>query len=263
MNILERIFQRKREQLVEAQRRVSLEEMKRRSADAPPIRGFASALRARKQGPALIAEVKKASPVKGVLREEFHPEEIARAYERAGADAMSVLTDVEFFQGAPEYLEVCREATSLPVIRKDFTLDEYDVYEARALGADAILLIAHGLEWSKLFDLHQLARSLGMDALVETHTAEEAARAVEFGAPLIGVNNRDLKTFEVRLETSEQILPTLPEGTIGVAESAIGSHQDVRRLADCGASAVLIGSTFSRATDIEAKVREVMGWTSR
>ncbi|MFW5697908.1 MAG: indole-3-glycerol phosphate synthase TrpC [Fimbriimonadaceae bacterium] len=260
MNILDRIFAFKREEVQAQKLRTPLAEVKARAADAPPTRGFYNALLNAKVSPALIAEVKKASPVKGVLREDFQPVEIAKTYEAAGAHALSVLTDKEFFQGSPDYLCDCRQATALPVLRKDFTVEEYHVFEARAMGADAVLLIAHGLEWPHLTDLHALAESIGLDVLLETHTREEVESAMELGAKLVGINNRDLKTFEVRLEVSEEVLPLLPPATVGVAESAIRTYEDVARLNQAGAKAVLIGSTFSMAPDIEAKVKEVMGW---
>jgi indole-3-glycerol phosphate synthase len=260
VNILDRIFAFKREEVEAQKRRNPLADVKARAADAPPTRGFYHALLHAETKPALIAEVKKASPVKGVLRDNFQPVQIARAYEAAGAHALSVLTDTEFFQGSPEYLRACRDATSLPVLRKDFTVEEYHVYEARAMGADAVLLIAHGLEWPHLADLHALAESIGLDVLLETHTRDEAERAIELGAKLIGINNRDLKTFEVRLEVSEEVLPLLPQPTVGVAESAIRTYEDVARLSKAGAKAVLIGSTFSKSPDVGAKVKEVMGW---
>ncbi|RYG47541.1 indole-3-glycerol phosphate synthase TrpC, partial [bacterium] len=206
----------------------------------------------------LIAEVKKASPSKGVIRADFDPIEIALAYERAGADCLSVLTDREYFQGAPEYLTRCRTATRLPVLRKDFIADPYQVAEARAWGADAVLLIAAYLSDAQLEDLEADIRSYGMDALVEVHTEEEALRIVDLVPGLIGINNRDLATFETSLETTERIAPLVSPFALTVSESALRHRADLDRVKAAGARAVLIGETFTAAQDIESKVREVM-----
>jgi indole-3-glycerol phosphate synthase len=217
--------------------------------DAP--RGFRSSLEAG-PGVALIAEVKKASPSAGVIREDFDPVRIARAYERGGAACVSVLTDRRFFQGEPAYLTQVRGAVGLPVLRKDFLLDELQVVEARALGADAVLLIVAALDAARLAGLLSAARDLGMDALVEVHDEPQLEAALSAGARLIGVNNRDLRTFEVDLGVTERLAPRVPEGVVLVAESGIRTPADVARLADCGVKAVLVGETLMRADDIAA-----------
>jgi indole-3-glycerol phosphate synthase len=258
MSVLQRIFDHKHGEVAAARERISVVDLKAQALDAEPPRGFLRALM-RNDGLALIAEVKKASPSKGVIRPDFDPVEIACAYERAGADALSVLTDVHYFQGSPENLRLAKANTSLPCLRKDFIDHEYQVYEARAWGADAVLLIVAALEDAQLKDLHGLIQSLGMDALVEVHTEEEAERALEIGAPLIGVNNRDLSDFHTSLETSERLLPMISPLALGVSESALETRADLDRVEAAGARAVLIGTTFCASPDIEAKVHEVLG----
>ncbi|MBS1722204.1 MAG: indole-3-glycerol phosphate synthase TrpC [Armatimonadetes bacterium] len=260
MNVLERIFARKREQLSALEAEVPLAQLKARAADAQPVRPFRRALEQASAPVSLIAEVKKASPVKGVIREDFDPVTIARAYEMAGAQCLSVLTDVEFFQGSPDFLVDCRAATNLPVLRKDFTTSEYHVWEARAMGSDAILLIVNGLSKSDLTDFRELGESLGMDVLVEAHTLEEAETAFETGATFIGINNRDLETFEVSIDVACQVIPELAGRATVVSESALKTHEDVGLVGRAGARAVLIGTTFCKSPDVGAKVREVMGW---
>lgn len=259
MSRLAEIIEVKRQEVAAAKAMRSLEDVRSRAIDAEPTREFARALREAARPVALIAEVKKASPSEGLIRPDFDVADIARQYERAGAHCLSVLTDSPFFQGAPENLQIAREATSLPALRKDFTIDLYQVYEARAIGADAILLIVACLELAQLIEYREAAEELRMDALVEVHTMAEAEVALESGAGLIGVNNRDLSTFRTDLATSEAILPML-EGRLAVSESAITTVEDVLRVQSAGARAVLIGTTFCRAANIEAKVREVMGW---
>lgn len=260
MNILDKIFARKREQLAELQAAVSLADIKAMALDAEPGRGFRKALESSPRKVSLIAEVKKASPVKGVIREDFDPEFIARSYEEAGVQCLSVLTDIEFFQGSPEFLKQCRAVTKLPVLRKDFTTAEYHVYEGRAMGADAMLLIVNGLDKSELSNLRLLIESLRMDALVEVHTLAEAETAIETGATFIGVNNRDLETFEVNLETARTVIPWLAEKATVVSESALKTNADIEIVHRAGARSVLIGTTFCREDDPGAKVKEVMGW---
>ncbi len=260
MDILKQIFEQKRLDLEETKARVPLKSLKGIAADAPRARGFMSSILSSPHKTALIAEVKKASPVKGVIREDFDPVDIARAYEQAGADCLSVLTDVQFFQGSPRNLTLSRDATSLPVLRKDFTVDEYDVWHSRAMEADAVLLIVSGLSASQLREYRELAEFLGMAALVEAHTAREAETALSSGAKLIGINNRDLKTFESNIENTEKIVPKIATRATVVAESAIETLADVTRVSDAGARAVLIGTAFCKAPDIGAKVKEVMGW---
>ncbi len=220
-----------------------------RQADAP--RGFAAALGAKIGAgkPAVIAEIKKASPSKGVLREDFQPAAIAVSYAAHGAACLSVLTDREFFQGAPEYLQEARAACTLPVLRKDFLVDEYQVYEARAWGADAVLLIVAALRPPQLRALHALAMELGMDVLVEVHDAEELSVALELEGAILGINNRNLRTFEVRLETTLDLLGRIPGGRNVVTESGILTTHDVTRMRAAGVNAFLVGEAFMRAAD--------------
>ncbi|MCA0361388.1 MAG: indole-3-glycerol phosphate synthase TrpC [Armatimonadetes bacterium] len=260
MNILDEIFVAKRADILARKTKQALADAKARALDAPPTRGFQRALKTSPHPVSLIAEVKKGSPVKGTIRDDFDPEAIARDYAFAGADCLSVLTDVHFFQGSPDYLAQCREISNKPVIRKDFTTDELDVYEARAMGADAILLIVNGLSRSELTELRELAESLSLDVLVESHTLEEAEIALEAGAKLLGVNNRDLETFEINIEASEHILPLVKDRATCVSESALHNRNDVERVQAAGARSVLIGTAFSQSPDIPAKIREMMGW---
>ena len=210
-------------------------------------------------GTALIAEVKKASPSKGVIRPDFDPVAIARAYERGGASCLSVLTDETYFQGHLSYLPAIREAVALPLLRKDFVLDPVQVYEARLAGADAILLIVACVPSpARLAELRHLAESLGMDALVEVHDGAEAALAAESGATLVGVNNRDLHTFTVSLDLAARLIPLFPPGVIAVAESGIATAADVATVARAGAHAVLVGESLMRQADVEAATRRLL-----
>lgn len=258
-DILRRIVARKREEIRARAERVPLQELSRRVAGASAPRGFGAALRERiaEGRPAVIAEIKKASPSKGVLRADFRPADVARSYERYGATCLSVLTDIEFFQGADEHLLAARAACRLPVLRKDFTIDPYQIYEARCLGADCILLIVAALDDPLLRELALLAGALGMDVLVEVHTAAELERALSIGAPLIGVNNRDLRTFETRLDTTLQLLPMIPPGCVVVTESGILVPQDVALLRSHGVHAFLIGEAFMRAQEPGARLAEL------
>ena len=261
MTILDKIFARKLEQLEVLKAGVSLIDMKARAMDVPSTRGFAQRLRESAHSVSLIAEVKKASPVKGMIREDLDPVAIAMSYQRAGVDCLSVLTDEEFFQGSAQFLIDCRAATDLPVIRKDFTADEYHVYEARSMGADCILLIAAMLTKSQVHDYRCIAEELGMDVLVEVHSLEEAEVAIETGAKFVGVNNRDLRTFELNIEATEEIVPWLnSQGAQTVSESALRTHTDIERIAKAGARSALIGTAFCESEPIEDRVREVMGW---
>ncbi|WP_024891541.1 indole-3-glycerol phosphate synthase TrpC [Luteimonas huabeiensis] len=261
-DILQRILERKRAELAERATTTPLAELRARAADAPPARGFVRALEAAvAQGrAAVIAEVKKASPSKGVIRADFDPVAIARSYEAAGAACLSVLTDRDFFQGADAYLAAARAACALPVLRKDFTIDPYQVHEARALGADCILLIVAALDDARLAELAALAQALGMDVLVEVHDGDELARALRLPAtagrmPLLGVNNRSLRTFEVSLDTTLSLRDRVPAGRLLVAESGIHAHEDVTRLRAAGVHAFLVGEAFMRAEDPGAALR--------
>jgi indole-3-glycerol phosphate synthase len=259
VSILQRILETKREEVDARRRAMPLVELKACLADTPPTRGFHRTLRQTPNPIALIAEIKRASPSKGVIRENFDPLRIAERYHEAGADALSVLTDTPYFQGEPEYLTQARERVPLPALRKDFLIDEYQVYESRVLGADAILLIVAALpERARLHDMRALAESLGMDALVEVHDEWELETAVESGATLIGVNNRDLRTFEVSLETTLRLLRYFPDEITRVSESGIETADDVRRLHAAGVHALLVGETLMRADDPAAVVREWM-----
>jgi indole-3-glycerol phosphate synthase len=250
-DILERILDRKREELEAARAAVPLAEMQRRAASAPPPRDFAGAIAATiKAGrPAVIAEIKQASPSRGLLRADFDPAAIARSYEAGGAACLSVLTDRDFFQGAPEHLAQAREACSLPVLRKDFITEPYQVYESRALGADCILLIAAALARQDMQGLEASARSLGMAVLVEVHDSRELEAALALDTPLLGINNRDLRRFQTRLETTLELLPKVPEGRTVVTESGIHTPDDVRKMRTAGVQAFLVGEAFMRAPE--------------
>lgn len=253
-DILQRILARKREEVAERKARVSMAELRARCADAPPARGFAAALRARVERgqPAVIAEVKKASPSKGLIRADFDPAAIARSYAAGGAACLSVLTDVDFFQGSDAYLQQARAACELPVLRKDFTLDRYQVQEARALGADAILLIAAALDNAALANLHAYAVQCGLDVLVEVHNAVDLQRALPLPMPertLVGINNRDLRTFETRIETTLLLRDDVPPDRTLVTESGIATHGDVARLRAAGVNAFLVGEACMREDD--------------
>jgi indole-3-glycerol phosphate synthase len=251
LTILERILAVKRAEIAQAKKRVP----QVRLEGAPPVRDFVGALRARR--PAVIAEVKRASPSKGVLREDFDPAAIARSYENGGAACMSVLTDRDFFQGAPEHLAAARGACRLPVLRKDFVIDPYQVAESRALGADCLLLIVACLADGEMRELERVAHELGMAVLVEVHDADELERALVLKTPLIGINNRNLRTFETRLETTLDLLPRVPRDRLVVTESGILSSRDVERLRGGGVQAFLVGEAFMRAPDPGAALAEL------
>lgn len=260
MSRLARILEVKRSELEAARQATPQAEHEARARSLPAPRGFLAALERADPGPALIAEAKKASPSRGLIRPGFDILGVVHAYEAAGAHALSVLTDETFFQGSNENLQRAREATLLPVLRKDFTLDPYHIYEARALGADAVLLIVAALPASALIEMHELARWLGMDVLVEVHDEEEAEFVLEQGFPLVGVNNRDLSTFRTDQRTSAALVPRLAQRAFVVSESALETREDVARAREAGARGVLIGTAFCLADAIEPKVREVMGW---
>jgi indole-3-glycerol phosphate synthase len=258
-DILKKIMHRKAEEVIARADRLPLRELAAGLTDAPPARGFADALVARVAAgePAVIAEIKKASPSKGVLREDFRPAEIAASYARGGATCLSVLTDRDFFQGSEAHLLEAREACALPVIRKDFIVDPYQVYEARAMGADCILLIVACLDDPKLADLNALARELGMDVLMEVHDADELARAAAIPGRLIGINNRNLRTFEVSLETTIGLLDRVPADRLLVTESGILAPEDVTRMRRHGVHGFLVGEAFMRAADPGAELRRL------
>ena len=258
-DILKKILARKAEEIRERSLRQSLRELSARAADAPPVRGFVAALEAKiAAGQAgVIAEVKKASPSKGVMRADFRPADIARSYEAGGAACLSVLTDVDFFQGADAYLQEARTACALPALRKDFTIDPYQVYEARTLGADCILLIVAALGDAALLELAALADELGMDVLVEVHDGEELDRALATDARLIGVNNRNLRTFETRLGTTLDLRARVPAERLLVTESGIVTRDDVAAMRAADVHAFLVGETFMRAEDPGAELRRL------
>ncbi len=249
--VLRKIIARKWEEIAARKAAVSLADLKVRAADQAPVRGFVRALENKiAQGKAgVIAEIKKASPSKGVIREHFVPDEIARSYEQGGAACLSVLTDVDFFQGADAYLQQARAAVSLPVIRKDFLVDEYHIYEARALGADCVLLIVAALEPAKLKELNALALALGLDVLVEVHDERELAVALELPNKLIGINNRNLHTFEVSLDTTYRLLDQIGPERLVVTESGILAPADVSAMRSHQVHAFLVGEAFMRAEE--------------
>jgi indole-3-glycerol phosphate synthase len=249
-DILDRIIAVKREEVRAAEQSAPLEAL-RLEASSRDIRDFVGALRAKHAAglAAVISEVKKASPSKGVLRENFVPSEIARSYEKHGAACLSVLTDVQFFQGSVAYLEEARAACKLPVLRKDFIVDPYQIVEARAMGADAILLIAAALETSQMQDLEALAHSLGLAVLVEVHDHNELMESLKLKTPLIGVNNRNLRTFETSIETTIGMLESIPDDRIVVTESGILSRVDVERLRAMDVHTFLVGEAFMRAEE--------------
>jgi indole-3-glycerol phosphate synthase len=258
-DILSRILARKTEELAERSARLPLAELSARVVDLPDTRGFAAAIEAKIDAglPAVIAEVKKASPSKGVIRPDFDPASIARSYEAGGAACLSVLTDKDFFHGSEDFLQQAREACSLPVLRKDFVIDPYQVYEARVIGADCILLIVAALGDAALLELSLLAAELDLDVLCEVHDVEEMERALALPVPLIGVNNRNLRTFETSIDTSIELQSMIEYDRILVSESGIHTHDDIERLQDAGINAFLVGEAFMRATDPGAELKRL------
>ena len=258
-DILQRILATKRDEVAALRARITMPDLMARAADQSSTRGFARALTAASAPVALIAEVKKASPSKGVIRADFDPVALAQAYHAGGAACLSVLTDATYFQGSLDYLTAIRAAVPLPLLRKDFVIDVAQIYEARGAGADAVLVIVAAVPSpARIAEFVHVAGALGMDALVEVHDARELALAAEAGARLIGVNNRDLASFEVRLETSEELLPLLPPGALGVAESGVFTRADVSRMGAAGARAVLVGESLMRQPDVEAATRRLL-----
>jgi indole-3-glycerol phosphate synthase len=258
-DILKRIVAVKREEIAEAKRHRDAASMRREALAQPPARDFVGAVRAKLGAgqAAVIAEIKKASPSKGVIREHFVPAEIAASYARHGAACLSVLTDRQFFQGDAAYLQQARAASSLPVLRKDFMVDAYQVDEARSWGADCILLIAACLDDVHMAELEAQALGLGMAVLVEVHDSDELERALRLKTPLLGINNRNLKTFEVTLDTTLGLLPRVPADRLLVTESGILGRADVQRMRDAGVHAFLVGEAFMRADDPGAALADL------
>ncbi len=260
-DILQRILTTKREEVSVRRRRLPEVEVREMAESQGGVRDFAGALARRIEGgrAAVIAEIKKASPSKGVIRESFDPRQIALSYAKGGAACLSVLTDKTYFQGSEAYLQLAREASGLPTLRKDFIIDPYQVYEARAIGADAVLLIVAALEGTLLKDLYQLIRELGMAALVEVHEAAELERALDLPEAVLGINNRDLRTFNTSLDNTIRLLPRIPEDRLVVTESAIHTPADVAHMRAHGVHAFLVGEALMRAEDPGAKLKALFG----
>jgi indole-3-glycerol phosphate synthase len=258
-DILDTILARKAEEVAARRAQVPMEALQARLPSAPPVRGFARALQAAiaNGDPAVIAEVKKASPSKGVIRADFRPADIAVSYEFGGASCLSVLTDVDFFQGADAYLQQARDACTLPVLRKDFVIDPYQVVEARVLGADCILLIVAALDDRQLAELSDLAMQLGMDVLVEVHDIDELERALQVPVPLIGINNRNLRTFEVSLQATLDMKNAVPRDRLLVTESGILGPDDVTLMRNAGVHAFLVGEAFMRVEEPGEGLRQL------
>jgi len=259
-NFLDEIISHKKKELIEAKKKYSAGELKNRINNSPPIRDIKSALASPSTPIKIIAEVKKASPSKGIIREDFDPVEIAKIYEANGASAISVLTEEKFFHGSLDCLKKIREVATIPLLCKDFIFDEYQVYHARVLGADAFLLIAAILDNSELNALLKTGRGLGMQALVEVHNLEELKMVLQTEAEIIGINNRDLKTFKTDISTTERLIKEIPQDKIVVSESGINTAEDISRLRGCGTHAFLIGESLMRERDIAKKLIELLSF---
>lgn len=258
-DILNKIIATKAIEVAAAKAQKPLATVQAEAQSAAPTRDFVASIRAKianKQS-AVIAEIKKASPSKGIIRADFNPTEIAKSYEQGGAACLSVLTDVEYFQGSPEYLKQARAACSLPVLRKDFMIDPYQVYEARAMGADCILLIAAAIDLAKMRELEAIAHSLAMAVLVEVHNGDELALALQLDTPLLGINNRNLRTFDVTLDTTLELLTRIPENKIVVTESGIFTKEDVALMQQNNVHTFLVGEAFMRQPDPGAELAKV------
>lgn len=256
---LKDIINKKKEKILLAKQAQPIEELKIKIPALPPARTFIASIR-KPHVISLIAEVKKASPSRGILRQNFDLREITKAYEDAGAQALSILTEEDYFLGNISYINEIKNAVTLPILRKDFIFEPYQVYESRLYGADAILLIADLLSKEKLSELMRLSSEVGLEYLVEVHGEKELKKVLDLKAPLIGINNRDLRTLEVDFKTTEKLFTLIPKDRIIVIESGIKTHQDILFLKVLGAHAVLIGETFMAADDIRKKVKELMGW---
>lgn len=260
-DILQKILTVKAQEIAAEKANYSREAMRAKAEQALPTRDFVGAIRSKMAAgqPAVIAEIKKASPSKGILRTDFYPAEIAASYANHGAACLSVLTDAQFFQGSAEYLQKARAACLIPVLRKDFMVDTYQIYQARALGADCILLIAAALSLPKMQEFEALAHSLGLSVLVEVHNKAELDQALQLATPLIGINNRDLRTFEVRLQTTLDLLPHIPQGRIVITESGILRTEDVQLMRSNHVHVFLVGEAFMRATEPGVALAQLFG----
>ncbi len=256
---LDKIMLHKAQEVAHAKRQVSFVDVKNHALDTEPCRGFAAALQESQQNAksAVIAEIKKASPSKGVIRADFDPAKIAQSYEKHGASCLSVLTDMEFFQGSADYFKAVRIVSALPMLRKDFMLDDYQIYEARAMGADCILLIVAALEDSLMTNLAGLAVELGMDVLVEVHNELELQRGLALSMPMIGINNRNLQTFETSTANTINLLSLVPEGVLVITESGIHTAEDISLMRQNGVDSFLVGEAFMRAEDPGKKMSEL------